>query len=125
MTTAIRIYLSGAMTGKPDLNFHLFNDEAARLRAMGYEVVNPAEINPDHSKSWNDCMRSDLIELLSCDKLALLPGWENSKGVHLEMDVAHRVGMPICMAADLLIEAGMTIENTNTLSVLRRLERAA
>lgn len=37
-----RLYLSGPMTGKPALNFPAFHAEAARLLALGYEVVNPA-----------------------------------------------------------------------------------
>ena len=42
-----KIYIAGPMTGLPELNFPAFHAEAARLRAFGYEVINPAEINPD------------------------------------------------------------------------------
>lgn len=94
-----RIYLSGPMTGLPDLNFPAFNTEAARLRGNGYEVVNPAELNPEHQKSWEDCLRADLRDMLTCDVLALLPAWQTSKGAHLEVHVAHRVGMTIVDAA--------------------------
>lgn len=94
-----RIYLSGPMSGIPELNFPAFNAEAKRLRALGYLVVNPAEINPDHEKSWEDCLRADLREMLTCDVLALLPAWQTSKGAHLEVHVAHRVGMTIVDAA--------------------------
>ena len=38
-----RIYLSGPMSGLPELNFPAFHAEAARLRALGFEVVNPAD----------------------------------------------------------------------------------
>ena len=96
-----RIYISGAMTGKPDLNFPRFNQEAARLRSMGYEVVNPAELNPDPSASWHDCMKRDLKALLDCDALAMLDGWQTSTGAHLELNIAHRVGIEILMAEEI------------------------
>lgn len=90
-----RIYISGPMTGIPDFNHPAFNSEAARLRALGYEVVNPAELNADTSLEWHACMRKALVGMLTCDTLALLEGWHKSAGAHLEMHVAHRVGMEI------------------------------
>lgn len=95
-----RIYLSGPMTGILDFNFPAFRAEACRLRALGYDVVNPAEINPDPSADWHTCMRRDLAALLTCDALALLDGWQTSAGAHLEMHVAHRVGMEIVIARE-------------------------
>ena len=97
-----RVYLSGAMTGQPDLNFPAFHAEAARLRALGYLVVNPAELNPNPKIGWHACMRNDLKALLDCDALVLLPGWEQSAGAHLEMHVAHRVGMDILQAREVV-----------------------
>lgn len=40
-------YLAGPMTGLPDLNFPTFHARAAELRALGHEVVNPAELAGD------------------------------------------------------------------------------
>lgn len=91
----MRIYLSGAMSGLPDLNFPAFHAEAARLRALGYDVVSPAEVNPDHTMSWEQCMRADIKALCDCDAIALMPGWENSKGAHLELHIAHRIGLRV------------------------------
>ena len=95
------IYLSGPMTGIPGLNFPAFHAEAARLRALGYSVENPAELNPDPDVPWHACMRADLKALLDCDAVALLPGWQKSVGAHLEMHVAHRVGIEIVEAKDI------------------------
>ena len=95
-----RIYISGPMTGHLELNFPMFNAEAARLRALGYDVVNPAELNPNPDAQWHDCMRNDLKALLDCDTLVLLDGWERSSGAHLEMHVAHRVGIEIMAARE-------------------------
>ncbi len=90
-----RAYLSGPMTGLPDLNFPAFHDAAAQLRAHGFEVVNPAEINPDGELPWAECMRADIKALCDCDLLVLLPGWEKSSGAHLELHIAHRIGLMI------------------------------
>lgn len=88
-----RIYLSGPMSGIADNNFPAFHDWAARLRDQGYDVVSPAEI--EEAGSWEMCLRADLRELCTCDAIALMPGWENSKGANLELHVAHRLGMQV------------------------------
>ena len=93
-----KIYISGAMSGKPDFNFPLFHAEALRLRRIGYDVVNPAELNPDPNTGWHECLRTDLKALLECDTIALLEGWEGSSGAHLELHVAHRVGIRVVLA---------------------------
>jgi hypothetical protein len=49
-----KIYLSGPMTGLPDLNFPAFHAEAARLRALGYDVINPAELPEGISREINN-----------------------------------------------------------------------
>ena len=96
-----RIYLSGPMTGFPDLNFPAFNRMAANLRSAGHLVINPAEI--DHvSDEWADCLRLDIIHLMECGSVALLPGWESSKGALLEVHIARALGMPVVNAHDLV-----------------------
>lgn len=80
------------MTGLPQLNFPAFHAAAAHLRTYGYTVINPAEINPDHSMSWEACMRKDIAELVTCAAIYLLPGWQNSKGATLEHHIAERIG---------------------------------
>lgn len=97
-----RIYISGPMTGLPGLNFGAFHCTAAQLRALGYEVVSPAEKQSEtEGLSWEEHLRQDLQQMLTCDTIALLPGWEASKGAHLELHVAHRVGMNVVSVAEL------------------------
>lgn len=96
-----KIYISGPMTGRPNYNHPAFNAEAARLRALGYEVVNPAEINASINLTWHECLRRDLQEMLSCDAVALIDGWHDSIGAHLELHVAHRVGLKIMSAEEI------------------------
>lgn len=91
----LRVYLAGPMTGLPELNFPTFHAHAAQLRAAGHHVVNPAEINTDPTADWHTCMRADIRELVTCDAIALLDGWHNSRGATLERDIAHRLGMRI------------------------------
>jgi len=91
----VKVYLSGPMSGMPEFNFPLFNVEAAELRRLGYAVVNPVDINPDHSTPWSACLREDLRALLDCDAVAVLPGWEKSRGATLEVFVATQLGMRI------------------------------
>jgi hypothetical protein len=61
------------MTGLPDLNYPAFHAEAARLRALGYTVENPAENVPPNPPSWENYMRLGLRQMLACDALVLLP----------------------------------------------------
>ncbi|MDB5822199.1 MAG: hypothetical protein JWR21_903 [Herminiimonas sp.] len=102
----MKVYLAGAMTGHPDLNFPAFHAAAAKLRAAGFEVVNPAEIKgadelvayaamtpAEMSAYWQKCMRADIAALVTCDAIALLPGWEKSKGATLEHRIAGELGL--------------------------------
>lgn len=83
------------MTGLPECNFPAFHDAAARLRAMGHEVVNPAEINAQTDGDWHEYLRADIKALCDCTTLVLLPGWQHSKGAHLELHIAHRLALEI------------------------------
>lgn len=99
-----KTYIAGPMTGIKDLNFPAFHQAAEWLRGMGHEVVNPAEINPDHHMSWEACMRSDIAELVTCDAIMLLPGWEDSRGAKLEHHIAERLGLRIEFVPALVTE---------------------
>jgi hypothetical protein len=93
--TSRKLYLSGPMTGLPQLNFPAFHRAAARLRERGYVVVSPAELNPDNTVTWQAAMRTDIKALCDCDAIALMPGWEKSAGAQLELHVAHRLGLEV------------------------------
>ncbi|MEN5313384.1 DUF4406 domain-containing protein [Pseudomonas koreensis] len=96
-----RIYLSGPMTGLPELNFPAFHAMTTQLRAAGHAVTNPAELNPDGG-SWTDCMRRDIAALMDCDTVARLPGWHTSKGAQLEVLIAEHLGMTVVNAHELI-----------------------
>ncbi|WAX22827.1 hypothetical protein MAJJADAN_00065 [Pseudomonas phage Amjad_SA] len=98
-----RVYISGPMTGLPDFNYPAFNAEAARLRALGYHVENPAE-NPEQP-CWEDYMKVAIRQMLTCDTIAVLPGWGKSRGAWMEVSIAERVGMKFCEAASIMAPA--------------------
>ena len=97
-----RIYIAGPMTNMPALNFPAFHAEAARLRALGYEVVNPAEVNADPTAGWHACMRADIAQLVTCDAVRLLEGWESSRGASLEAHIAHSLDMRLLYPGETL-----------------------
>lgn len=99
----MKVYISGPMTGIKDKNFPYFNFVAEHLRSLGVDVANPAEIEAKGT-DWHDYLRADLKALLNCDAIVMIDGWEHSKGAHLEMHVAHRVGMPIKFIKEYLKE---------------------
>lgn len=89
----IRCYISGPMTGLPLLNFPAFNEAAARLRDLGYDVVNPVDIVVGPDAQWAEFLRADIAQLVTCDAIAPLPNWWKSKGARLEMHIARELGM--------------------------------
>jgi len=94
-----RIYIAGPMTGYPDHNFPAFHEAAKRFREAGWEVVNPAKsFGGDRSLPRWRYMRRNIAALTQCDAIALLPGWQNSRGATLEYQVAIECGLAIYRA---------------------------
>ena len=91
----MRVYISGPMTGLPDLNYPAFRTEATLWRANGHEAVNPAELEGPDDEAWEWYLKRDLKALLDCDAVVLLPGWEASRGANLEVHVARALGMEV------------------------------
>lgn len=102
----MKLYVAGPMSGCLEMNFPAFHAEAARLRGMGFWIVNPAEINADPTAGWLECMRADIRELVTCDGIALLPGWEQSRGATVEHTLARGLGLRIYQARHLIGLAG-------------------
>ena len=92
MTT---LYIAGPMTGLPEYNRPAFFDADGRLRDAGYLTLNPARHEPDDDLDWTDYVRAGLSDVLRVDGIAVLPGWECSRGARLEVDVAHALRLPV------------------------------
>ena len=88
------IYISGPMSGIEFHNYPAFHAAAKHLRAQGYTVINPAEIEPDE-QTWEAFMRADIKALMDADAVAVLPGWEQSRGAKIEVELARQLGMEI------------------------------
>ncbi|WP_238591868.1 DUF4406 domain-containing protein, partial [Pseudomonas abietaniphila] len=93
-----RIYVAGPMTGIEDYNFPAFNAAAAKLRAKGWQVENPAEHELADNLEWADYMAYDLTRLGLCGAIYLLPGWSKSKGAMIEWNIARALGMQVQFA---------------------------
>jgi hypothetical protein len=91
------IYISGPMSGYEELNFPAFAQAAERLRNDGHKVISPAEIEQP-VKSWEACMKEDIKQLMDANTVAVLPGWEQSKGARIEVELARSLGMSIVCA---------------------------
>lgn len=91
MTT---IYISGKMHGTENYNKEKFDAAEKTLTSKGYDVVNPNKL--EHYKKWEDCMFRDIkIILQSCQAVAVLDDWEDSKGAKAEVFVAKTTGIPV------------------------------
>ena len=73
-----------------------FNDAENKLRKAGWsDIRNPARlaVNEYENLPRSLYLRSDLRQLLDCQAILLLRGWEKSKGARLEALIADEVGI--------------------------------
>jgi len=90
----IRVFLSGPMRGLPEFNHAEFHRVSAELRAAQFEVFSPAELKPGAKE--RDYLHWGLAWLCQhADVIALLDGWENSRGVRAEIAAARALDLPV------------------------------
>jgi len=122
MSERKRIYIAGPMTGLPEHNFPAFHAAAKRLQEAGWETVNPAENFDGRTDLPRETyLRADIELLATCDAVAMLPGWEDSRGAKLEYLIAWELAMPILDAQtlDSLEPAPVPGVNLHRLAVVR------
>lgn len=110
----MKYYLAGPMSGIKHHNIPAFDSAAETLRAKGYDIISPAELDggafreiayresPDVGggdtvlgNTWGDLLARDVKTISDdCGGIILLPGWEKSKGARLEAFVALSCGYP-------------------------------
>lgn len=118
MKELFTVYLAGPMSGVPNFNFPAFNRAAAILRAEGHSVFNPAErdierhggvdisagnhagdpavAEKEHGFSLREALADDTAFICrEADAIAMLPGWESSKGARAEHALAFALGHTI------------------------------
>lgn len=120
----MKIYLAGPMRGIPEFNFPAFHTATARLRALGHFVFCPAErdiektgvdisrgneagdnavAEAEHGFNLREALKDDLEFIcLHADAIALLPGWENSKGANAERATAIALNLLVLDAAEIV-----------------------
>lgn len=138
MARKLKIYIAGPMRGYRAFNFPAFRKATKRFRDAGYRVVSPAEMDEElwgtvkeihkvmkkrGEEAYNECMHRDIKAILGCGGIALLPGWQHSRGAKTELVVAKALGLkifdaitlqqinPVCMPiADASVIEGMVKE---------------
>lgn len=92
-----RLYIAGKMSGLPDLGHPAFHAAAAKLRARGFHVENPADNpTPPCGGTWLGWMRLAIAQLVTCDAVVLLPNWcDNSDGARTEYTLAVNLRLPV------------------------------
>lgn len=110
-----RVYVAGPMRGIPEFNFPAFHEATATLRQLGCIVFNPAEKDNErhgtdiskgnaagcetlaaqqHGFNLREALGLDLAWICAeADAIALLPGWQNSKGARAERATAEALGL--------------------------------
>jgi hypothetical protein len=106
----VKLYLAGPMTGIEHYNFPAFDEAAKALRAAGHEVFNPAENDrengfdatglagheaAEHGFDLRTALKQDLSWICEhADGIALLSGWQMSKGARTEVALAEALDIP-------------------------------
>ncbi len=103
-----KVYIAGPMRGYPEFNRPAFDHAEKVLKARGFEVWNPGKdfsgldpkldcaTAPDYSPNATaQYMKRDLPNVLSCDAVGVLEGWEKSAGARIEVHVARECGLLI------------------------------
>ena len=101
----MRVFVSGPVSGIDGLNRDAFEDARARLSAMGCTVLVPHDFVPAGA-TWQKAMRRTVETLARADVVACLPGWEDSRGSRVEVELARGLGVPVVPIGDWPADVG-------------------
>lgn len=105
------IYIAGPMRGYPLFNFPAFDEAEKLLTEIGWNVINPAEldrqtgfdpVNLPEDYDWQcldsigfslkDAIHRDVEAIKQCDAIYMLKGWKKSTGANAELALAKWMG---------------------------------
>jgi hypothetical protein len=86
------VYVAGPMSGLPEFNYPAFMEAERLLKEKNYRVENPACNSAPLNPTWENYMRLTIPQMLRCRGIALLDGWEDSRGAKLEVQIAVALG---------------------------------
>ncbi len=99
-----KIYISGPITGKENGNAQAFKDMVLKVHSMGLGIpVSPRRhrippwlnLPDDKDEIWRVMMREAVIDLMICDSVIMLDGWEGSKGCVIELKLCRLLHIPV------------------------------
>lgn len=92
----MRVYLSGAISADPNYATK-FATYKVMLQRMFPDatIISPASDidHSGHDKTWKAYMRADLEIMKTCNHIALIPDWNQSRGARMEYWLSNRWGM--------------------------------
>lgn len=87
----MKVYIAGSITNNPNYVEDFFRAEF-HLENMGHTVLNPCK---KLGFSYKDYIDMGLCELMKCEAIYLLRGFDNSEGALLEEHYAKTTGMTL------------------------------
>lgn len=93
----MKIYIAGPITNCPNYK-ERFEIAEKQLTAKGHAVVNPVK---NEGFTYKEYIDMGLNELMRCETIYLLNGWELSRGARLECWYAATVGIEIIKEGEL------------------------
>ena len=88
-----KVYLIGPIStgeGTPKVKIQVFRNAKEELETLGYLVETPLT---NVAETWQGYMRKGITQMMGCDGVCLLPGWQSSRGASLEKYIANGLGM--------------------------------
>ncbi len=96
------VYIAGPMTGLLGFNYDAFNHAESVLNELGYDVLNPARnFDGDQTLPREVYMRECFQQVLKCDTVVVLDGWQNSHGALTEVNMAKELSLPVLRLDDM------------------------
>ena len=92
------VFISGPMTGYENYNSEAFYEVETKLRHAGFSSIkNPVHIGEifGYEEPHEFYMRKSLTMLLESDVIYVFGDYEKSKGATIEIDLAHKLGIPV------------------------------